>query len=77
MVGELHCLNCGRHLADVVGERGEVRVEPPSGQAGRPILVMVKGNAPHCSRCGGRALLERPITVDRRPRRIVSPVRAA
>lgn len=59
MIGELRCLNCSRHLADVVdGDRGLPRVTPPSGHPTAPILVVRTTRGLRCARCGGRALLE-------------------
>lgn len=68
MLGELHCLNCARHLADlVIGADGRPCLVPPAGQETRPILVRAAGAGARCARCGGRALLERPIGADVRP----------
>ncbi len=69
MVAELHCLNCARHLADVLLHRdGTVSIEPPGGQPDRPVLVASHPRGPRCVRCGGRALLERPLIATPRPR---------
>lgn len=68
MLAELNCLNCGRHLADLIrGDDGRPRLDHPAGQAHRPIMVNVVRGGAQCSRCGGRALAERPISIDIRP----------
>jgi hypothetical protein len=68
MLGELTCLNCARHLADLVTDHtGRPRLDHPAGQQGRPILVTLTRTGPRCNHCGGRALLERPLTADIRP----------
>lgn len=66
MVGEFHCLNCARHLADLIrAEDGRMRLDHPSGQASRPMLVTwLRG--PRCAACGGRAVLDQPLGVERR-----------
>ena len=62
MVGELRCLNCSRHLADVVdGGTGRRELRPPAGQGAAPILVKRTPRGLHCGRCGGRALLEQSL----------------
>jgi hypothetical protein len=65
MFGELRCLNCGRHLADiVVAASGRTRIEHPAGQETRPILLAADREGLRCGRCGGRAMMERPIGID-------------
>jgi hypothetical protein len=65
MVAEVRCVNCSRHLADVVvGERGLPRLGPPSGQATTPILVVRSGRSLRCVRCGGRAMVEQLLGVE-------------
>lgn len=62
MVGELRCLNCSRHLADVVdGGGGRMALGPPAGQSAAPILVKRGPRGLHCGRCGGRALVEQTV----------------
>ena len=69
MVGELRCLNCARHLADVVdGEHGQPRLSAPAGLAEAPILVTHTARGMRCSRCGGRPMLERSLEGERAPR---------
>jgi hypothetical protein len=59
MLGELRCLNCARHLADVVdGGGGRFRLSPPAGQATSPILVVQTPSGLRCARCWGRPMLE-------------------
>lgn len=59
MVGELHCLNCGRYLADVIGaEAGQWRLRAPAGLATRPILVVQTPHGPRCGRCRGLPVVE-------------------
>ena len=68
MVGELRCLNCSRHLADVVdGGRGRLRLSPPAGHATAPILVEQTAYGLRCRRCGGRALVERVVAGEVQP----------
>jgi hypothetical protein len=59
LVGEVHCLNCGRVLANVVraSEQGGFRLRPAMGQS----TVQVKIPSPgllRCGRCNGRAFVE-------------------
>lgn len=59
MIGELRCLNCSRHLADVVhGTSGRVKLVAPGGDANGMILVAKSSRGLRCTRCGGRPLLE-------------------
>lgn len=59
MLGELRCLNCGRHLADVLGGgAGPLRLTPPNGRAARLGLVASTARGLRCARCGGRPMLE-------------------
>ena len=59
MYGEVRCLMCARHLADVVdGGRGRPRLSPPAGQSAAPILVEPTLRGLRCRRCGGRAMVE-------------------
>jgi DNA-directed RNA polymerase subunit RPC12/RpoP len=56
---ELRCLNCSRHLADVVrGDDGRSRLRPPFGRGKAPILVVGTGRGLQCKRCGGRVMAE-------------------
>jgi DNA-directed RNA polymerase subunit RPC12/RpoP len=65
MFGELRCLNCSRHLADVVdGGSGRPRLSHPGGRTTAPILVERTPRGLRCGRCGGRALLEPAIGSD-------------
>lgn len=67
MLGELHCLNCARHLADILLDAaGRARLGHPAGQKTRPILAVAGRAGLRCGRCGGRALLERPPAMDTR-----------
>lgn len=73
MIGELHCLNCARHLADLIRTaEGRIRLDHPSGQASRPVLAMWSGGL-RCAACGGRAVLDQPLGIERR----AQPVPAA
>ena len=56
---ELRCLNCSRHLADVVrADDGRARLRPPFGRGEAPILVVGTGRRLLCKRCGGRVMAE-------------------
>lgn len=57
ITGEVHCLACGRYLADVAeGSDGILHLLPIIG-ARRPLVDLRQGR-PFCSRCGGRAFVE-------------------
>jgi hypothetical protein len=57
ITGEVHCLSCGRYLADVAEtESGLLRLRPIIGER-RP-LVELRNGRPFCGRCGGRAFVE-------------------
>jgi hypothetical protein len=66
MIGELRCLNCSRHLADVVDVvDGRPRLEPPAGRSTTPVLVRQTAGGLRCARCGGRPMLEAAIGIER------------
>ena len=70
MVAELRCLNCARHLADLLrGPDNRARLDHPAGQAACPILVAVTRGGLRCARCRGRVLVERPLHTDALMRR--------
>jgi DNA-directed RNA polymerase subunit RPC12/RpoP len=72
VVAELHCLNCARHLADLLLAPGKrARLDHPAGQDARSILVSVTRTGLRCARCGGRVLVERPLPADAVTRRTV------
>lgn len=80
MFAELHCLNCGRHLADLVRTTGGgLALRHPGGEESRPILVDLRPTGPRCARCGGKAMLERPLSGEISPKQPVrrQPLRAA
>jgi hypothetical protein len=53
--GEIHCLLCGRYLADIrTTSEGQSRL--------RRALVKLVGGRLHCARCGGRAFVEWDLT---------------
>ncbi len=59
LIGEVHCLNCGRILAEVVdsGEGGRHLLR----RAARHAVIEVTLVGPHslqCAHCGGRAMVE-------------------
>jgi DNA-directed RNA polymerase subunit RPC12/RpoP len=59
LIGEVHCLNCGRTLAEVVhdGSDGRHLLRPAAHQ--EVIEVKLIGpRALQCRRCGGRAMVE-------------------
>jgi hypothetical protein len=59
VVGEVHCLNCGRMLAQVAREveSGGLQLLPTSNESA--VQVVIAGRRMlRCSRCGGRALVE-------------------
>lgn len=71
VIAELHCLNCARHLADLLlGPGRRARLDYPGGHDTRPILVIVTLSGPRCARCGGRVLVERPLHTDATRRRV-------
>jgi hypothetical protein len=59
LVGEVHCLNCGRMLAQVAREtaQGTLELLPTPNES--TVQVVVAGRRMlRCSRCSGRALVE-------------------
>lgn len=59
VVGEVHCLNCGRMLAQVAREMqdGGLQLLPASDESA--VQVVIAGRRMlRCSRCSGRALVE-------------------
>jgi hypothetical protein len=57
ITGEVHCLACGRYLANVAeGTNGILHLRPINGER-RPLVALRQGR-PFCSRCGGRAFVE-------------------
>ena len=58
-VGEVHCLNCGRSLAEVVrdGSTGKLRMQPSLNQTHVQVLVAGR-HLLRCARCRGRAFVE-------------------
>ena len=74
VAGEVHCLNCGAVLAEVVrsAEQGTLALKPARYQSA--VQVVVAGRRLlRCQRCNGRAIVElfadpgeeRPIAVKR------------
>jgi hypothetical protein len=62
LTAELHCLNCARHLADLLhGSDDRAVLDHPAGQDTRPILVVSTEGGLRCARCGGRVLAEPPV----------------
>lgn len=59
--GEVHCLACGRYLADAAGSAGApLRLLPVGGRGRIGVRVDPRGQA-FCRYCGGRAFLENEI----------------
>ncbi len=55
--GEVHCLLCGRYLADIeAGPAGQLRLRRP--KQGERAAGTVSGGRLHCGKCGGRAFVE-------------------
>jgi len=55
--GEVHCLTCGRYLADITeGKGSKLRLLPITGQTRHGVTL--KGGKPFCRHCGGRAFVE-------------------
>ncbi|MHB8578018.1 MAG: hypothetical protein ACYDCQ_22120 [Dehalococcoidia bacterium] len=55
--GEVHCLTCGRYLADITeGEGSKLRLLPVYGHARHQ--VELRQGKPFCRHCGGRAFVE-------------------
>src|SRR4051812_16659729 len=57
VIGELHCLSCGRYLADVAEASPDVYRLLPVAGAPRAKVRLREGR-PFCSLCGGRAFVE-------------------
>ena len=59
--GEVHCLTCGRYLADVTeGTGARLRLLPVNGRSHHDVLL--KQGKPFCKHCGGRAFVEYDVT---------------
>jgi hypothetical protein len=59
VVGEVHCLNCGRMLAEVARETVNGALQLVAAPNESPVQVIVAGRRMlRCSRCSGRALVE-------------------
>lgn len=58
-VGEVHCLNCGRSLAEVVrdGSSGKLQMQPAINQSRVQVLVAGR-HLLRCAHCHGRAFVE-------------------
>jgi hypothetical protein len=70
LAAELHCINCARHVADLVrGPDNRVVLDHPAGQDTRPILVAVSRGSLRCARCRGRVLAEPPLPAETAIRR--------
>jgi hypothetical protein len=70
-IGELHCLCCARHLADVLRDtNGQVQLDHPSGQATKPVLAVQRQSRLYCARCGGNALFEPALDAAYPPQRL-------
>jgi hypothetical protein len=57
MTGEVHCLACGRYLADATSTDNQPLRLSPIGDSKRIPVRVEKGRA-YCLYCGGRAFLE-------------------
>jgi hypothetical protein len=66
--GEIHCLLCGRYLADIChGADGSLRLlRAPHGEQPQTMVKLVGGRL-HCARCGGRAFVEWDLVATIRP----------
>lgn len=57
--GEIHCLLCGRYLADIERtDKGLMRLIPAPNCAKPASRVRVERGRLHCAICGGRAWVE-------------------
>jgi hypothetical protein len=58
-IGDVHCLNCGRSLAEVVRkpEDGKLALRPAIHQSDVQVVVAGK-RLLRCRHCGGRAFIE-------------------
>lgn len=59
LVGEVHCLNCGRTLAEAIRNplSGKLRLRPALNQASVQVELTERREL-RCGRCHGRALVE-------------------
>lgn len=56
--GEIHCLLCGRYLADIAANGSHMRlIRPRNGPTG-PIRIRLQNGRLYCTHCGGRAFVE-------------------
>ena len=60
VTGEVHCLACGRYLADAISTDSQPLRLTPIGGKGRVPVRVERGHA-FCLYCGGRAFLENEI----------------
>jgi hypothetical protein len=61
--GEIHCLLCGRYLADIrTGSDGQSRLRRAPHGEHPATMVKLMGGRLHCARCGGRAFVEWDLT---------------
>ena len=60
VTGEVHCLACGRYLADATSTDSQPLRLTPIGGKGRVPVRVERGHA-FCLYCGGRAFLENEI----------------
>lgn len=58
-IAEVHCLNCGRLLAQAVrdGERQTIALQPAAHRASVEVVVAGRRRL-RCAHCGGRAFVE-------------------
>ncbi len=57
--GEIHCLMCGRYLADIEADaNGRMKLGRARNGENPARSVWVKAGRLHCARCGGRAFVE-------------------
>ncbi len=65
--GEVHCLLCGRCLAEVrTGDDGRLHLRRVAAQDPRDTVRIVRGKL-QCARCGGRAFVEWDLMPASRP----------
>jgi len=59
LIGEIHCMNCGRTLADVVRDAAKDTLAlKPARYQSVVQAVVVGGNTLRCKHCKGRAFIE-------------------
>lgn len=59
LIGDIHCINCGRLLGELVRNPGTGKLRLRAGANRQELLAVVeRGRTLRCTRCQGRAFVE-------------------